>query len=70
VSRAHTLKTEPTVVGQLDAFRKKRNISDYQRAGGTSQQEAGEIVRLAERLRSDLEAWLRNEHPELLETEQ
>jgi len=66
-SLQYTLKVEPAVIVQLDAFRKKRNISDYERAGSTSQQEAGEIVRLAQRLRIDLEAWLRAEHPELLE---
>lgn len=64
-----TLKTEPAVVAQLDAFRKKRNISDYERAGATSQQEADEIVQLARRLRGDLVAWLAAEHPELLESE-
>jgi len=69
-SLQYTLKTEPAVIGQLDAFRKKRNISEYERAGGTSQREAGEIVRLAEGLRSDLEAWLRTAHPELLEGKQ
>jgi hypothetical protein len=54
------------LIAQLDAFRKKRNISDYERAGRVSAQEAQEMIELANRLRSELFQWLRRVHPELL----
>ena len=50
-----------------DAFRKKRNISDYERAGTVSAAEADEIASLARELRKRLEEWLRQKHPGLLE---
>ena len=53
-------------IAQLQIFRKKRNISGYERAGGVSQQEADEIVTLAKELRNDLLAWLAAKHPELM----
>ncbi len=65
-SLAHTLRTDPGVIIQLDGFRKKRNISDYERAGGVSEQEAQEMAALADRLREDLIHWLRKEHPRLI----
>jgi hypothetical protein len=65
-SLALTLGLDNTTIAQLDAFRKKRNISDYERAGGTSGQEAREMIALAERLREELVNWLRVQHPELV----
>ena len=65
-SLAHTVQVSREVVDQLDDFRKKRNISAYERAGATSDQEADELSTLAEGLRKDVEQWLRREHPELL----
>jgi hypothetical protein len=53
-------------VAQLQGFRKKRNISDYDRAGSVSQQEANEIVGLAKELRNQLSAWLAANHSELV----
>jgi hypothetical protein len=53
-------------VAELEAFRKKRNISDYERAGGTSQQEAAEMIALAEELEQRLRGWLESNHPDLL----
>jgi len=32
-SLAFTIKTDPAIIDQLDKFREKRNISDYERAG-------------------------------------
>jgi hypothetical protein len=49
----------------LDAFRKKRNISGYERAGSVSEQEVAEMIALASQLRAMLEAWLRQNHPSL-----
>ena len=49
-SLAHTIGADQNLVGRLDAFRRKRNIGDYERAGATSTQEAEEMRRLARKL--------------------
>jgi len=64
-SLAFTIKTDPAIIKQLDKFRQKRNISDYERAGLVTEQEAEEMVSLAKQLRDDVEQWLRSHHPEL-----
>jgi hypothetical protein len=66
-SLAHTIGLERPVLVRLDVFRKKRNISGYTRAGTIEEQEAGEMVALARELLGRVEAWLRAEHPELME---
>ena len=53
-------------MAQLDAFRKKRNVGDYERAGLVSEKEAQEMVVLARQLRKHVGDWLRANHPELL----
>jgi hypothetical protein len=53
-------------IGQLDQFRKKRNISDYERTGIVSDQEAKEMIVLARKMRRDVEKWLRAHYPELM----
>jgi len=64
-SLAFTIKTDPTIIDQLDKFRQKRNISDYERAGLVTEQEAEEMIELAKKLRDDVEKWLRAQHPQL-----
>jgi len=68
-SLAFTLGLDSTTIAQLDAFRKKRNQSEYERSGGTADQEAREMVSLAARLREDLVKWLKTKHPELVPKE-
>jgi hypothetical protein len=65
-SLADTMGVDTRRIAQLQSYRKKRNISDYERAGGVSQQEAREMIALASELRTDLTAWLAANHPELL----
>lgn len=65
-SLAHTMNVRPQRIAQLQSYRKKRNISDYERAGGVSQQEANEVVSLANELRNDLMTWLTANHPDLM----
>jgi hypothetical protein len=65
-SLAFTLKLSPTVIKRLDKFRQKRNISDYERAGAVTEQEAKEMVAMAIKLRADVEKWLRTNHPDLI----
>jgi uncharacterized protein (UPF0332 family) len=64
-SLAFTIKADTTLIKQLDKFRQKRNISDYERAGLVTEQEAEEMIALAKQLRDDVEQWLRVHHPEL-----
>jgi hypothetical protein len=61
-----TIGLEPTLVNELDQFRKKRNLSDYERSGVVSDREADEMVRLATDLRQVVAKWLRENHPRLL----
>lgn len=61
-----TLGLDPGLVRRLDAFRKRRNVSEYDRSGATSVGEAAEMRELADRVRGGLETWLRERHPELL----
>ncbi|MFH0965884.1 MAG: hypothetical protein V2A58_17945 [Planctomycetota bacterium] len=65
-SLAHTLGADLKVVEALDGFRKKRNVGEYERVGAASDREADELTALADRLRKDIEEWLRRKHPEFL----
>ena len=65
-SLAHTIEADTGLIIQLDKFRKKRNIIEYEQAGAVSEQEAKEIFALAKKLRDKVEKWLRSNHPELL----
>lgn len=58
-----TIGAPSSLVWTLDAFRKKRNISDYERANAVSETEMREMVELAEQLRMDVLKWLREAHP-------
>jgi len=64
-SLAFTIEADPGTIRQLDKFREKRNISDYEMAGLVTEQEAGEMIALAKQLRDDVEQWLRAHHPGL-----
>lgn len=64
-SLALTLGCDSGRIAQLDAFRKKRNISGYERAGNVSEREADEMVALAGQLQTALVDWLGRAHPEL-----
>jgi hypothetical protein len=66
-SLAFTVGADASLIALFDGFRKKRNISDYERVGAVSIQEAGEMLALAKSLRQRVGEWLRNNHPELLE---
>jgi len=66
-SLAYTIKAEPALIKQLDKFRQKRNISDYERAGMVTEQEVGAMILLAEELRNMVTFWLKKNHPELIQ---
>jgi len=65
-SLAFTVGASSDLIDQLDSFRKKRNISDYERAGAVSEHEAREMLALAKNLRETITAWLKKYHPELI----
>lgn len=66
-SLAFTIGASSDLVDQLDSFRKKRNISDYERAGAISEQEAGEMLALAKTLRETVTTWLKKNHLNLIQ---
>ena len=53
-------------VATLDAFRKKRNITGYERVGAVSDADAVEMRTLALEVRDEVVAWLERHHPHLL----
>jgi hypothetical protein len=61
-----TVGTDTMRIRSLDAFRKKRNVSNYEVGGGISDAEVSEMIELALNLRKDLDEWLRANHPKLL----
>ncbi|MGB6067143.1 MAG: hypothetical protein WBG50_20240 [Desulfomonilaceae bacterium] len=65
-SLALTVGADARLVRQFDLFRKKRNIGGYERAGTVSDQEAKEMIALAEQIREEVKNWLWTRHPTLL----
>jgi hypothetical protein len=65
-SLAYTIVAEIELIAQLDKFRKKRNIGGYEQAGLVSDAEADEMIALAQRLRKEVEKWIRTRYPRLL----
>lgn len=65
-SLAHTIQADPGFIIQLDKFRNKRNMTEYEQTGAVSEQEAKEMFALAKNVRDKVEKWLRSNHPELL----
>ncbi len=59
------IRSEQALLDQLEAFRKKRNLGYYGRAGMISDQEAEEMIQLAQRLRKEVETWLRAHYRQL-----
>lgn len=60
-----TLKVEDKIIRKLDAFRKKRNISEYNQAGSVTEIELNEMIALADHLRKATGAWLVENFPDL-----
>ncbi len=65
-SLAFTLKLDAKTIDQLNAFRRKRNIADYERVGMVSEQEIKKMVALAKELRVVVMEWLKNNYPNLV----
>jgi hypothetical protein len=67
-SLTETIGTGAAVVSTFDAFRKKRNITGYERIGLVSDADAAAMRALAIGLRDDVRAWLKEHHKGLLGT--
>jgi hypothetical protein len=60
-----TLGTDAETIKKFNIFRKKRNISDYERADSVPEQDVKEMRLLAGKLKEDFDAWIENNHPGL-----
>jgi hypothetical protein len=60
-----TLGLTPGQIKELQDYRKKRNLSVYERAGIVTSTEAQAALAAARGLRDRLSAWLASEHPGL-----
>jgi hypothetical protein len=67
-SLTETIGVDAGVVSTFDAFRKKRNITGYERIGLVSDADAESMRALAVRLRDDVRSWLKDHHKDLLGT--
>ena len=65
-SLALTIGADNGLVKELDAFRKKRNISDYEAADLVSDHEVDEMIDLAQQLKENIIQWMKKNHPHLL----
>ena len=65
-SLRETIGTDAAVVATFDAFRKKRNISGYERIGLVSDADAEAMRALAVALRGGVMAWLKRYHGDVL----
>jgi hypothetical protein len=69
-----TIQALPLILGPrrkadadyLDACRGKRNVLEYDRAGGATAEDARELIEFTRDLREAVTAWLEKEHIELL----
>ena len=65
-SLCETISADRSDVAMFDAFRKKRNITGYERVGLVSDLDAETMRAFALRLRDDVIAWLRRYHATLM----
>jgi hypothetical protein len=65
-SLRETIQADTRTVNTFDAFRKKRNITGYERAGLVSDADAQTMRALAVTVRDDVISWLKRTHKDLL----
>lgn len=61
-----TVRKDAKFIQTFDAFRKKRNVSNYDIGGGISNREVEEMIGIARTLQQDVEQWMRTNHASLL----
>jgi hypothetical protein len=65
LSLRYTVVLDSPTVDLLDGVQRKRNISNYERAGAASSNEAAEVLAAAHKLREMILMWLREQHQDL-----
>ena len=65
-SLRYTVGLSQGAIDKLDTVRRKRHLSNYERAGTASQREAEEVYDMAIELRRTVIEWLGGNHPNLL----
>ncbi|MBZ5640895.1 MAG: hypothetical protein LAO51_19330 [Acidobacteriia bacterium] len=65
-SLRETLRIDVQTANTFDAFRKKRNVTGYERIGLVSDADAEAMRALAVILRDDVVTWLKKNHTDLL----
>jgi len=58
-----SIDPQKKLIPQLDTLRRKRNLASYDDYGLISQGEANHCGTMAERVREQVEDWIRKEHP-------
>ncbi|MBN2239887.1 MAG: hypothetical protein JW712_08930 [Dehalococcoidales bacterium] len=61
-----TIGLDSETINRFDLFRRKRNMSNYERVGMVSDQETTEMITLAQELHSRVITWLHDNHPEYI----
>lgn len=61
-----TVGLTPGEVALLDLCRRKRHTNVYEQIGAISDQEATEMIGVAQRLQKQVITWLRKQHPSLM----
>lgn len=65
-SLRETIGADATLVNTLETFRKKRNVTGYERVGLVSDADANAMRALAVQLRDTVTTWLRKHYPPLI----
>jgi hypothetical protein len=65
-SLRETIGADTALLDGFDTFRRKRNITGYERAGLVSDADADSMRALAVRVRDGVTAWLQKHHAHLL----
>lgn len=60
-----TVGKDSKFIRTFDAFRRKRNVSNYDIGGGISHREVEEMLGIAQNLQLDVERWIRTNHASL-----
>lgn len=66
-SLRETVGVDASAVATFDAFRKKRNITGYERVGTVSDADASTMRTLAVRVRNEVIEWLKKHHGALVQ---
>lgn len=66
-SLRETVGVDASAVATFDAFRKKRNITGYERVGTVSDADASTMRTLAVRVRDEVIGWLKKHHGALVQ---